>query len=389
MAKKCKIIYWDKHLRVYGVVATLSAKFQTRILSSYTGMTDDLFVQQLRDVDKGLKCKDAEIVLISGFLQEFICFEFFMPEISQKQIQDSLRFELPRRLPLKIDEMCYFFRKISSIPKAEGGVARCKVRVLAVRKNIWHNLMNNLVESGIKADAFCHPFLAVDFSDQMSSINMDNFTPGVSLNLNDDGLAIMMCTTSELINNVHTNVEDVLLPYALGKNFPSEKSFLSTLPEKLNIRRYTWLRNAIFLLSILASILCGSLCYRYWNDRNNVYSAYKRKSTQLDKQILAHGIMYEEVKNRGELAEKMLHSTKHVSLLPVLSELSDKLPSNIWVHSLRAGNQQLALTLSVSGDAGNLNKTLSEFPGWILNNIRQQRDSDGREIWYVTLKQIH
>lgn len=59
MAKKCKIIYWDKHFRVYGVVATLSAKFQTRILSSYTGMTDDLFVQQLRDVDKGLKCKDA------------------------------------------------------------------------------------------------------------------------------------------------------------------------------------------------------------------------------------------------------------------------------------------------------------------------------------------
>ncbi len=172
----------------------------------------------------------------------------------------------------------------------------------------------------------------------------------------------------------------------MSRNFRQDKIYISEIPENLRLHRFTKSRNLAFILGLLIMILGGALIYRHWEDQERQQEAYRRELLQLDSKIRSMNGRIEEVKTLGEFARKMQDARDDTSILAVFEMLTEKLPDNVWVHSFRAGNHQIALTLSVAGDAAGLNESLADLPDWNILNLRQQRGSDGKEIWYITLQ---
>ena len=274
--------------------------------------------------------------------------------------------------------MVCFFRPISSADPH-----RLKVRVWAVKRQIWSELENRLQEAAIKIDAFCHPFLAAELDEKHPAAEFPQVAPGLMLVQGESGLARMVRRD---VSGLADKTGEVLAAYGLSRNFRQDKIYISEIPENLRLHRFTKSRNLAFILGLLIMILGGALIYRHWEDQERQQEAYRRELLQLDSKIRSMNGRIEEVKTLGEFARKMQDARDDTSILAVFEMLTEKLPDNVWVHSFRAGNHQIALTLSVAGDAAGLNESLADLPDWNILNLRQQRGSDGKEIWYITLQ---
>ena len=378
MAGKCKVLYWDQNDRVSGVVVSLQADGTPVMLASAAGIPGMPLPAQLQEVNAELKHNQADVILVGGFVPEFICTEFYLPNLDRARLKNSLLFELPRRLPILADGMVCFFRPISSADPH-----RLKVRVWAVKRQIWSELENRLQEAAIKIDAFCHPFLAAELDERHPTAEFPQVAPGLMLIQGESGLARMVRRD---VSGLADKTGEVLAAYGLSRNFRQDKIYISEIPENLRLHRFTKSRNLAFLLGLLIMILGGALIYRHWEDRDRQQEAYRRELLQLDSKIRSMNGRIEEVKTLGEFARKMQDARDDTSILAVFEMLTEKLPANVWVHSFRAGNHQIALTLSVAGDAAGLNESLADLPDWNILNLRQQRGSDGKEIWYITLQ---
>lgn len=379
MAGKCKILYWNQSDRVSGAVISLQADGTPVTLASASGSAGMPLSSQLREVNAELKHNQADVILISGFIPEFICTEIFLPNLDRAKLKSSLLFELPRRLPILTDGMVCFFRPLP-LPDDPH---RLKVRVWAVKRQIWSELENHLQESAIRIDAFCHPFLAAELDEKHPAAEFPQVAPGLALVQGENGLAHMVRRD---VSGLTDKTGEVLAAYGLSRNFRQDKIYISETPENLRLHRFTKSRNLAFILGLLIMILGGALIYRHWEDQDRQQNAYRRELLQLDSKIRSMNGRIEEVKTLGEFARKMQDARDDTSILAVFEMLTEKLPANVWVHSFRAGNHQIALSLSVAGDAVGLNENLADLPDWNILNLRQQRGSDGKEIWYITLQ---
>ena len=380
MAVKCKILYWNQDDHVSGVVFLQQSNGAVKCIASAQGLPGTSLVSQLKEVNSELKHTQADAIIISGFVPEFICTEFFLPNLNRTKLKNSLLFELPRRFPILSDGMVCFFRPL----QISGDIQRIKIRVWAVKRQIWSQIEDRLSEAGIKIDAFCHPFLAAELDQNCSIVGFPQIAPGLALSLGENGLAYLV--RRDISEQIDMTGE-TLANYGFSRSFRQDKIFLSEIPDSIRLHRFTKSRNFAFILGVVAAVLCGTLIYRYWDDQVRHQENYRRALLRLDSEIREMNRRIEEVKPLGEFAQKMQEARDDTSVLTVLEMLTEKLPPNVWIHSFRMGNHRIALTLSVTGDATNLGDNLADLPGWNIQSQRQQRGTDGKEAWYITLQQ--
>ena len=344
MAGKCKVLYWDQKDHVSGAVFLQQSNGTVKRIASAQGLPGASLVSQIQEVNSALKHNQADVILISGFIPEFVCTEFYLPYLNRSKLKNSLRFELPRRFPMLSDGMICFFRPI----QINEDVHHLKIRLWAVKRQIWSQVEDRLSEAGMKIDAFCHPFLAAELKPSCPTVGFPQTAPGLALSSGENGLAYMV--RRDISEQIDMTGE-FLAAYGFSKSFRQDKIFLSEIPDSIRLHRFTKSRNFAFVLGVLAAVLCGALIYRYWDDQ----ARHQEKDD--------------------------------TSVLTVLEMLTEKLPSNVWIQSIRMGNHRIALTLSVTGDATSLGDNLADLPGWNIQSQRQQRGTDGKEVWYITLQQ--
>ncbi len=371
MAGKCKILLWDRNSRVSGVVAVRKGDAVTK-LASVQGTAGTPFVSQLREVNAALKKYRTDAIVLGGFLPEYVCLEIPSPNVDRRTLQNMLRFELPGFLPVPAEGMSVFFRQI------DDGNGRKKTRVFAVRSRVWRELLDQIREAGIKFDAVCHPFMAVE-----ASCAFPEVAPGLELAAGEGGLVSLK--RAEPFGGPDASA-DVLAAYALSREFRQDKAYLADVPEEFRIHRFKTGRRIAIVLTLIVAVAGSSLLYRHWADRDRQVEQYRRAIGRIDEQLLAQNAGIENERVLGAFAGKMLEVVNEELLLPVLGLLSGKLPGNVWMTSFRGGNNRIALTLSVTGEASGLNEVWGELGNWELENQRQQDGPDGTRILYITLK---
>lgn len=381
MALKCKILYWDHEFRVHGVVATRTRNGELQILAEAQGDVKTPFPTQLREVFSALKFTQADAVLFGGFVPEFVCFDLVMPNLDRAKLANALKLELSRRIPAIAEGMNVSFRVM---PHA-ADVRQLAVRVFAIRSRVADDLWEQIRESGICIDAFCHPFMAAELSERIPRVSFPLTAPGLVLVSSPEGSSELHWDGAPDATKDRTG--EALAAYALGGEFASDKKYLSDLPDDLRIRRFKKSRNFAILLFFTVLLAGGALLFRQWQNQDRQIRAYRRETQLLDSRLKVHEKRIEETKNLGLFAEKMLEALEDDSMLPVLTQLSEKLPGTVWVTSFRASGGKIALTLSVTGDSSSLGNVLNELEGWTVENQRQQQEA-GNETWYVTLKRI-
>ena len=76
----------------------------------------------------------------------------------------------------------------------------------------------------------------------------------------------------------------------------------------------------------------------------------------------------------------------HPDLRLVLREISQKIPSYMWVDSFRFSNGVLELSVKSEKDDINFYKNLKEASRYKLVNLRKNRATQGKTEYSVTLK---
>ena len=147
--------------------------------------------------------------------------------------------------------MVCFFRPIPATDPY-----RLKVRVWAVKRQIWSELENRLQEAAIKIDAFCHPFLAAELDEKHPAAEFPQVAPGLVLTQKESGLAHMVRRD---VSGLADKTGKVLAVYGLSRNFRQDKIYLSEIPENLRLHHFTKSRNLAFLWGLLIIILAGTL----------------------------------------------------------------------------------------------------------------------------------
>ena len=93
MAARCKVLFWNQHYQVSGLVMSFFHG-EHRVIASANADNKSSFPAQLRDVNQALKNFQAESILVGGFLPEYICFELYMPHVGRTELKNMLTFEL-------------------------------------------------------------------------------------------------------------------------------------------------------------------------------------------------------------------------------------------------------------------------------------------------------
>ncbi len=381
MGKKCKIIYWDNQYHVQGIVATLGSSDELQILSHIKGDANTPFVSQLREVYTLLKCSQAEAIVIGGFLPEFICCDLKMPLLDHEKMRNALEMELSRQVPLVKEEMDISFR---ILPEMTSNGRKVTVRIFAVRSKIILDLWDQLREANIYTDAFCHPFMASILTAEIDSVEFSETAPNLKLQKNMDGNSeLSLCQNSTDIDKT----SEAIATYSLNKKFDVDKKYLSNVPDDLKIKRFKKSRNFTIFLIIAIIVSSSIYIYRSWSNQDYQIRAYKSAIYELNSKHKITERRLEEEKKIGLFAEKMLIAMEDIEILHIMSSLSNKLPSNVWVSSFRASGERVSLTLSVKGESSTLNELLNELPLWSVENLRQQQNAEN-QTWYVTLRRI-
>ncbi len=379
MAETCKILFWNLNGHVRGLVAARDSRGGLKILASAAGNATLPFPLQLREVDAALRHSQAEAVLAGGFVRDFVCCEFPMPNHPPALLRNAVRMELSRHFPLSSAELVFGFRPIP-IPDSPHQV---RVRVFAVRTGAYDELIGKLKESGLRFDAFCHPFMAAEIDREHPRAVFPDTAPGLEMVMNDAALA-EMCVGTEEPSPDRTG--EVLAACALGRRFRQDKKYLSPLPEELRLRHFKKSRRLLILLFLLMLTLAGSLGWRYWSDGNQRLRRYRRAEIKLSEELRVRNGRLEEIRNLNQFARKMSDAIDTPPVLPVLEELSQRLPLSAWVTAFRSGGGKIALTVSVTGDGAPVDAALAELDGWMVENQRQQQGADGAETRYITLR---
>lgn len=379
MAARCKVVFWNQHYQVSGLVMSFFHG-EHRVIASANADNKSSFPAQLRDVNQALKNFQAESILVGGFLPEYICFELYMPHVGRTELKNMLTFELPRRIPYLYSETTTFFRIIPN----DDNTGKDKIRVFALPTRVWNNFLEQMKSVGIKFDAYCHPFMAARLAKASLTAEFPQTAPGYFLIQMENGLAEMRMTEKRMTSDDRTG--EILAKYGLQKCFYHDKKFLSEIPEELQLHRYKKYRTILILQIFILCCLTGALVYRYWTDQDRQIGKILEETRKLEGKLRQQNAKIEELRITSQFAEKMNEAVNRQAILPALEILSNTLPSNTWVSSFRYGNQRIALTLLVYGDSSNVNNKFASLEEWIVENQRQQQNDRGSETWYITLR---
>ena len=157
--------------------------------------------------------------------------------------------------------------------------------------------------------------------------------------------------------------------------------------EELRPARCRTLTRINLFLSLFLIVCICALAARNFKQSWNVYEQLKRENQHLSRQI-------------KDLQKKTLHANNEIQLLqrydelnpgladlrPVLQEISQKIPSYMWVDSFRFSNGMLDLSVKSEKDDINFFKKLKEGVCYKLVNLRKNRTSHGKTEYSVTLR---
>ena len=216
MKKTCKIIWWDSSGRVYGKVFSRKSRGELRVVATAEGDSSVPLSSQLRDVNIALRYMQADSIVIYGYLQDFVCFEVKMPHLDNAEIKNLLGFELPRRIPVTKDDLMVSFRA----DRNNAAPSPIPVRIFAVRIKAMAKIFDALRESGVKFDAFCHPFLAVNLPTGDEMVEFTQIAPGIRLIKGENGLLEMHMTDG---GEGQDDAETAVAEYAMSKSFAKDK----------------------------------------------------------------------------------------------------------------------------------------------------------------------
>ena len=129
------------------------------------------------------------------------------------------------------------------------------------------------------------------------------------------------------------------------------------------------------------------MTFKHFSYSYQIYSQLKTQNKTLSQRIRELQRETLRVNEEVQLLQRYDElNPGHPDLRPVLLEVTQKIPSYMWIDSFRFSNGTLELSVKSEKDDINFYKNLKEASRYKLVNLRKNRATQGKTEYSVTLK---
>lgn len=343
----------------------------------------------LRQLGRGKECP----LFLSGALPGGIFFRFDSIELTPRARREALEMELPQRM-LAVPED-HRFQFYAGTPDEEGNVP---VNVYVVPGSSLEHPAAMLTQAGGRADEFLYPLLSLREDDP--PVDLPRLDPDFGFadgewrprpqNPDNSPWAALFNGEFKLPADGSFRVDDyfeclLAARLAVQPAFGQAERGLRLLPVELHPRRY---RNQLRITALLAVLLVVNYAWSAAGSYRENYLAHKTAVEERDQ------IKYENTalsvklkgmeKEQRELARVVNLKAGEPEVVEKLAVLTELLPSNAMVSSLRWSESSVDLVIQSEAENLDLPSLLRRVPYWKIGQLQQRRMGD--TVTMITLK---
>ncbi len=393
--KNCTVIYWDKDKDIFGAGISVGDDGEMEVLQ--IALSDPRipdFSARLNAVCNTLNIGESNKIILASRFEGAICIELSLPKLPPEEMQKALGFELPRHIPVPLEEITWTYRIVGETAGEAKTSSLVKVRILAVSRKSWDTTVAEITSSGIKADAATHPLMVfsslpdnpefiLDDPDELLKLfpkDSEKLKAG-DLNLNAKFSGIEGSGNLSMKHKAGLLVCLLIGGFILRETASPESLNIAPLPDTLRPQRFRAVRYSAAAVFVLVLMLGTVLLARSWWDARTRYGRIIVEKQRIASKI--NEFKQERFRNKkiDELIKKIDETEPGNSeIIQCLQTLSQKLPSSMWLTMFSTKDDDMDLTICTTKDKdaqSDLSK-LSAVPIFSSFSIRStRRDSDG------------
>jgi Tfp pilus assembly protein PilN len=169
-----------------------------------------------------------------------------------------------------------------------------------------------------------------------------------------------------------------------------EKSLLESkkmIPDYMKPRRHRFLKNLYWFTAAASIVIAVAFGIRHSSKSYAEYSNLKSYNSRLETELTSlkkeHAIL---LKKETQL-KKLLESTPGCPhILHILSDMTRKIPSYMWVTSFNSSGDILNITLSSDKDSTDIYRQLSSAKSFEVINLRKRKTYNKKFAYYIKLR---
>lgn len=301
-------------------------------------------VSNLHDVPIAtFDANDFDAVYLLVQTQKTIVHDISLPKVlTGKNLVNALSFEMEDFLPVSPDEVVWGYR---SYPKDKK-----RFSIYAIHREEFDKVISAIEKTKIRCDAFVP--------------------------------ADLLCREEK------ESVLKIFLEYLKSDSaLNGIKSAQDMFPSAFRPERYKTIKFLYWLGFAICLLLFFSILYTKYQDFSKEYSKLSKIQASQTKLYKESQAEFGRLGNDEELFQKISEAKIGTALvLPLLGELAERLPRHMWITHYSQTGSQIDLTISSAKDDLNLYRLLDKGTSYQLVNLRKNRSSDNRTIFYLKLR---
>jgi len=397
----CTAIYWDKDGNIFGASVSKGEGGRIVVLKAVFSdpkITD--FSDSLLDVYNRLAPGESHTIILASRFEGAICMDLNLPNLPHAEMEKALSFELPRHIPVPVEEITWSYRIIGNVREEGKPSSLVKVRIMAVSRKSWDSSVAGIVDSGIKADSATHPFMVFNVLPDNPEFILEDpnellkLFPGMPEDVSHDKvhLSQKFSGLEGFLNYTPVQKTGLLVCLLIGESIldgtvSPDNIKISSLPDIVRPQRFRLVRYSAAALLIVVLLLGAVLLARNWWDVRTRYGQITAEKQRISAKI--NEFKQERLKNKkiDELIKKIDETEPgNYELIQCLSALSQKLPSSMWITMFSTRDDEMDLTICTTKDQSAQTDlaALNNIPIFSNFSIRStRRDSDGTLTIFV------
>jgi Tfp pilus assembly protein PilN len=398
-SRTCVAFTWDGLGTVRAVRLHREGDGRLRVLSAVAA-AEGAFVENLAAVHQSIQPAEGELVLAGGNLSGAICFEHDFPRMGSADLQEAILYEMPRQAPLAAEELLCSWR---SLPGADN--QRMRIRILALQRKDWDQLLGDLAAAKLRVDAVMSPWLVIDpLLGAEDAVRLPGMDEGFVLRRDPEaaGLrrmfldaaasapateataaAIGIETTSlpgafRDADGAHWLTAALLAAYGVGPNWHRDRPGLLPLPTDLQPVRFQLHRTIFSVLMTLAALLTLVFVVRLAVEARREHRALVR-----ERQATLRQIQEFDARNRAmEPVDTVIQGLAAVDIgvgdmLFCLHHFTTRIPKDMSLTQLNSRGNNFEMNLRTVSDKDDKLSGL-EIGNWFkTRNLQKRRNTDG------------
>lgn len=336
-------------------------------------------------------CLFCDHILFTGFLPTVITRNFALPrQVGRKELTGSIQYKFAQNLPVAPEDIWWEYRILNAKEKD----ADYRVRAASVDKDEFKKHMMLLRQNNAEIDqCILTPLLLEEELfpgiSQYGPPLLENFAGYVHEKKAAEYENFIKSLKTELPESVSLSFFALVCFIEKYGKTDSIIPCSGMVPDDIRPVRYRSLRRLTLALAILTMIFAAALLVERGKHSYVHYQKIEQENDALRKQL--RGLQAENFRLTAK--EKMLNEYRdlkagYAELENLLLEITQKIPSYMWVKSFRLSGNSVEMMVESSKDDINFYNTMKRGALYELKNLRKNKGRGDGFDYSVTLELV-